>query len=159
MGPGELTELAVKNNEIDKLLLGEPPYFYNEHYCRTPGETNLNAIFSFGIYPYAVLHAEVDFKAQVEALIPACLETVEGLVTLVNILFIESYTRHRGNKTLDLDLQQLAQVLRQQIAKHEVMLRSTFILGGENMREGMLGDFKRISKIIAEDGGPEFVQV
>ena len=138
-------------------MLGELPYFYNEHYCLTPGETNLNAIFSFGIYPYALLHSEVDFKAKIEALIPACSETVEGLVTLVNILFIEASTRHQGNKTLDLDLQQLAQVLRQQIAKHENTLRSSFILGGRHNPEGMLGNFKRISKIIATLGGPEFV--
>jgi len=157
MGPGELTELAVMNNEIDKLVLGEPPYFYNEHYCLTPGETNLNAIFSFGIYPYALLHSEVDFKAKIEALIPACSETVEGLNTLVGILYIEAYTRHQGEKTLDLDLQQLAQVLRQQVAKHEDVLRNSFILGGWGMREGMFGDFKRMSKIIAGHGGPEFV--
>ena len=157
MGPGELTELAVENNEIDKLVLGEAPYFYNEHYCRTSGETDLTAIFSFGIYPYAVLHPEVDFKATIEAMIPACSETVEGLNTLVTILFMEAYTRHRGKKTLDLDLQQLARVLRQQVAKYEDVLRNSFILGGWGMREGMLGDFKRMSKIIAGYGVPEFV--
>ena len=157
MEPDELTELAVKNNEVDKLVLGEAPYFYNDRSIRTPGQTNLNAIFGYGIYPYAVLHPEVDFKGQIEALIPACSQTIEGLNTLVSILFIESYTRYRGKKTLDLDLQQLAQVLKQQISEHEDMLRNSFILGGGNMREGMLGDFKRISKIIAEDGGPEFV--
>ena len=157
MGPGELTELAVENNEIDKLVLGEAPYFYNEHYCLTPGETNLNAIFSAGIYPYAVLHPEVDFKAKIEVLIPACSQTIEGLNTLVSILYVEAYTRHQGNKSLDLDLQQLARVLRQQVAKYEDVLRNSFILGGWGMREGMLGDFKRMSKIIAGYGVPEFV--
>jgi len=157
MNPGELTELAVKNNEVDKLILGEPPYFYNDRSSLSPGETDLTIIFSAGIYPYAVLHPEVDFKAMIEAMIPACSEAVEGLSTLVRILFMEAYTRHQGKKTLDLDLQQLAQVLRQQVAKHKDMLRNSFILGGQDMREGMLGDFKRMSKIIAGYGVPEFV--
>ena len=36
MNPGELTELAVKNNEVDKLILGEPPYFYNDRSSLSP---------------------------------------------------------------------------------------------------------------------------
>lgn len=157
LNPLELTEFAIKNNELDKFLLGEPPYAYRDRWSSATAPNDVTTIFSAGIRPYAVLHPEAKIKEKIEDLIPVLSTTTDGLDVLVSILFTETYARSEGRTSLGINLENLSQILRKQVAKHADLLRQTFERGGLTNPEGLYGDFKRLSKTIAKHGGSEFI--
>jgi hypothetical protein len=71
--------------------------------------------------------------------------------------FNEVYNRSEGKPNLHLDVNFLADLLKNAIRVHQNSLKADFSLGGYSWPEGLLDDLRRLSNNTRKFGGPQFV--
>ena len=116
--PYELTQEAVRADELDKLILGVEPYIYFDKYAPSNCPTDVSSIYKQGICAYAADHPGYDMKRKIEQLVPRLLSTSVGRNALEKIIFSEKYSRDNNGPCLGLDLDEIADLFNQRRTSH-----------------------------------------
>jgi hypothetical protein len=109
---------------------------------------------------YSLAHPEFDMKRCIESWIPELCKSPRGIYAVASLLFIESRRQQNPRSAaLGLDTHHIAQVLKKAVYNHQEDLKEYRLEAGYDMPEGLLTDLRRLSGILAEGGGPSFVDV
>ncbi|MBA3581717.1 MAG: hypothetical protein H0W44_04605 [Gammaproteobacteria bacterium] len=156
--PYELTCLAVKNDELDKLLLGVEPYAYLPKYSPSSSGTDLEEIYEHGLVEYSVQHPEKKINEKLQFILEYLAGYYEGINTVVSIIFNVAYDSTKGKiYPLNINIQVLANIVSETIARHEERLKLDKTGEGWSYGDGLYGDLKRLNGILADEGGPTFM--
>ncbi len=152
----ELTCRAVERDEIDKLLLGLPPYGYVPKHSSSATSTDLTVILSNGLYVFAREHPEENLSTRLQGVLSKLVRAYEGIPVVASIILSETVAQSRDQTPFDIDLKSLAQALREAIDVHREVLRQDRTGEGWSWTDGRLGDLRNLSKNTVRLGGPSF---
>lgn len=157
----EITCLAIKNGELEKLLLGEEPYICMDRWSQSPGPTDITYVYR-ALCEYAQKHPHDDLRHQITMLLPRLCTTTIGIDAASGILLCESLNQMRhgsAHPPLDLDIEEAADIIKMAVRKYQQELREDHSGVGKHHREGLLEALRRGSRYLEEDGGPTFVDI
>jgi hypothetical protein len=150
----DLIRTALAKRQIEELLLGRDPYAYMPPYSPAVGPTDLAEVLRI---LYEVCLPEL--TAQVaDLMIPALeslVERYEGLDAVATCILTETLSRSRSGPIIGLPIDDLAKRLRHSIAVYRDRLVADKSGEGAVWPDGMVGMFRRLSRIVVELGGPE----
>lgn len=153
----EATKLAYERKEIPMLLLGEDPYACTDRFTPLPKgvKTDPTILIPVGLHKYKL---ENPFMEQelLKALYSISNLSL-GIWTVASFISIESYLKKRNKPILSIDLNQLANSLKEKILQHKTLLAEERVdLDGNQYIDGVLGELKRLSVNTIENEGPNF---
>lgn len=154
--PYELTALAVTNQELDKLLLGLPPYEFRPKFSPSSTSTDLAILLPSGLYEFARRHPSENLSNILQKTLLELADTYEGIPAVASIILGETRGQFSGETPLKLDLHALAKVLSETINKHKETLRLDNSGEGWSWKDGRLGDLRNLSKNTVGLGGMGF---
>ncbi len=155
--PMTIVNNAVTKGELDKLLLGAPEYCYRSRMSPAPGNTDLTELLDVLYERWNPTDRERVRDDLVKALY-AIVETYEGLGPVATCVLIESSCRAENSPMLGLPLDDLANKLRSGIERFRSRLEKDKTGEGSEWPDGRLGEFRRLSRITVELGGPSFCE-
>ncbi len=152
--PDDIVRAALKNGEIEDLLLGAPEYQFRSKYSPAPGNTDLTELLD-AIYRLDPQSRELAKAALVKALFSLS-GRYEGIDAIASCILFEAGCRSTRSSPLGLPIEELAVKLRATIQSFAQRLRVDKTGGGDAWPDGRLGDLRRRSRNTEDDGGPPF---
>jgi len=152
--PDEIIDRALKNGELDKLLLGYPQYCYIDRYSGCPENTDISTLLDF-------LGRREDYEEHRQQLIKAIFSIIDlydGITPVATCLFSESYNILNNYKSLNLPLEEITLRLRENIKRFQDQLIEDKTGRGWNKPNGRYGGLQRLSLITQEQNGMPFCQ-
>lgn len=155
--PGSLVELAFKNQELDKLFLGEDPYKYMTRFYMGPEDSDLSTLIENGIFLYTKEHHEENTMGYLFNTLDRLSMRYDGLMPVVNFIVCSVlYKKNHGELPTTIDINQLAEQINKTINNYQNRLKSDFTGVGFGNNEGKYEYFKNLSSRIRGYGGPNF---
>lgn len=147
-----LAKSAVNNAELDKLMLGEPRYWFTSKDSYAPGPTDVGTLIDS---LYLDMQGPDFFQTRSEFIraLWSVVDKFEGIYAASHSIFTETYRRRKGEATFDVPTNDLAARLRATIIRHEVRLKNERSWIGWSCR---LDDLRQLSQTTNEHGGPAF---
>ena len=160
--PYQLVCQAFERNEIKELLLGEKHYGYKmdarNDYTAREEKTDLSVIHKNLIKYYLANNKNYIITEKIFNLLITFTETHWEITVLQDIIFSETLDRKNKYPTLDLDLNQLAERLKDIIHNKRAELMQEKLYGGRSFDYGMYESLTRGSAICIEHGGPAYIE-
>lgn len=152
--PEKIVRKALKRDELALLLLGKQKYQYLPYWSPASGNTDITALLSalgnlVRDYPSDYPHEEI--RDRLNQAIKEIVDTYEGLDPVVSCLVFESHERPFG-----LPLDKIAADLKQSIRVFSFRLEKDRSGYGDQYPDGQLGNFRRLSQVVEQLGGPSF---
>lgn len=150
--PIDLVKTAVAKGELDRMLLGEPQYWFQSKYSYAPGPTDVSSLID-AIY---ICTDDIDIlsiRSEYIRALWAIVEKYEGIDAVSSAIFTEAYHRREQRLVLGIPLEELAERLRSTIARGEDRLLSAPSWIGFPSR---FQDIRQLSHTTTEYGGPAF---
>lgn len=154
--PAQIAMMAIERGEMEKLLLGSPEYRYRSRHSPSPGSTDLTEVLA----PLYDAEDALRERARDQIVNALCSLSCayEGIDPMVTLLVIEAMRKSSGRRTLEIPLHILAGHLRRAVETHRHRLMTDRSGGGADWPDGMLGEMKRLSRIVVDYGGPAFIE-
>lgn len=152
----EIVKRAVRENHLDRLLLGKPEYSYLPKWSPAPGNTDLTTLLSF-IYDEPLGISDEEIRDRLLNAVNRIISLYEGLFPVATIILIESLRLSDRRIILGLPLDEISSSLSKSIDEFKQRLSNDKTEYGMQWDDGMLGEMRRISNNIVELGGPKIV--
>jgi len=144
----EIVQLARKNGEFDRLLLGDSKYSYRPQNSPARGNTDLTILLE-------QLYMESDSAKMLLEAIVKISSTPEGAYPIATCIMFESL-KMDSNMQTGLDLEHVCLMLKENIQQfwrvHSLSDHPECL----DFPDRMLGELRRINGIVQELGGPDF---
>lgn len=152
-----LVELAFKNKELNKLFLGIKPYVYIPKFSYASGNIDLNTVIPDGIFPYIDQNSRSENTIYLNKTLNYLSMECDGLMPVASFIICSIlHKKNHGVFPTEIDIDQLAQNLKETINNNEDFLKHDFADVGFGEEEGKYGYFKKLSFIVQKHGGPNF---
>ena len=153
--PKLILQKAIEKGELIQLLLGAPEYCYRSRWSPAPGNTDLTELLGF-MFHERDLAKKRQWRDDLLKALNLIVETYEGLDPVATCILMESLHIARYRQALGLPLDDLAKKLHKGIMQFRERLELDRSGLGDQWSDGMLGEFRRLSKNTVELGGPSF---
>ena len=152
--PYEIVDRALKNGELDKLLLGYPQYFYTNRYSYFSDYTDVIVLLN-------ILYSKEDVddcRQQLSHAIFNIVDLYEGIDPVATCLLYETSHLFDQRKSLGLPLEEITLRLRKTIKHFQDRLIADKTGGGWNKPNGRYEDMQRLSLNTQDYNGMPFCQ-
>jgi hypothetical protein len=159
----DVVRAALDADELDKMLLGWPPYQYLPKWSPAT-DTDLPQLLH-ALYGLVGVYPREDLSDRLRHAIEKIVVDYEGLGPVASCILFEASARApfdafgkpKADTSLRLPLDEIADDLRQSVRVFSIRLEKDKTGVGSEWPDGRLGDFRRLSKNTVRYGGPSFV--
>jgi hypothetical protein len=147
---------ALSENALDRVLTGAPGYCYLPPRSPSPEATDIVDVLQ-AYYWIAEHNPDLNLGTHLLQVLSDLSNRYDGLLAIASSMLFESGQRKRQQYSLGISLDQLAILARKGVARWDRELRRDTSGTGLGFPDGRLGDMRRRSAIIVDNGGPGFM--
>lgn len=151
-----IVRMALSNNELHKVLLGESGYCYLPKWSPSSTNTDITVMWD-ALHDLASEYTLDDLSSMISEAINKIQFKYEGIYPIASIILQESYRKNKRENTFLLPLSDIAISLKLTIENHRDKLKSDKRGEGAGYQDGLFGDLVRLNQNTIELGGPDFI--
>ena len=152
--PAEIVDRALKNGELDKMLLSYPEYCFIDRFSCCPENSEISALLD----SLAKREDYEEHRQELAQAIFSIIDLYEGVTPIAECLFSEAYNTFNNHKLLNLPLEEITLHLRKTIKRFQDRLIEDKTGRGMNHSNGRYGGLQGLSLVTEKNNGMPFCQ-